>query len=88
MKKIINDDDAYITYKSVHNQYLNTKADVFIGNHVPMNSISAGHPIIGKPIGNVQEARRLMWNSATRDLEIKSQEQKGSALTKKLVPSK
>lgn len=53
--------DAYSTYHGkVRDPYVMTNADVSVSNHVPMNSVSAGHPIIGKPERSVKEARRQM----------------------------
>lgn len=57
--------EAYVSYQSRNkNPHLHEKADVSVSNHVPMNSVSAGHPVIGKPIRNVQEARLQMKKAA------------------------
>lgn len=56
--------EGYVTYHSIHNPYAGTKADVFVENHVPMNSISKGHPIMGEPILSVEEARNQMKQGA------------------------
>lgn len=53
-------DPSRVSYRSGSFPEANTKADVFVGNHVPMNSISAGHPIMGEPILSVEELRNLM----------------------------
>lgn len=56
-------DPSRVSYRSVSFPEAHTKADVFVGNHVPMNSISAGHPIMGEPILSVEELRKLMLES-------------------------
>lgn len=56
---------AYSSYHGkVRNEYVNTKADVFVGNHVPMNSISAGHPVMGEPELSVAKVREMMMRAA------------------------
>lgn len=60
-------DSAYSSPQGrVRNDIVNTKADVFVGNHVPMNSISAGHPVMGEPILEVQKVREMMLAVARR----------------------
>lgn len=41
-------------------KYVGTKPDVSVSNHVPFNSVSAGHPVMGKPEKSVAAARRRM----------------------------
>lgn len=60
-----NNNPAYHSYHGmVRDSKVHTEADVSVSNHVPMNSVSAGHPVIGKPIRNVKEAREQMKKAA------------------------
>lgn len=39
----------YSSYRGkVHNVYVNVKPKLSVGNHVPMNSFSPGHPVLGE----------------------------------------
>ena len=46
--------------KRMAGKYVGTKPDVSVSNHVPFNSVSAGHPVMGKPEKSVAAARRRM----------------------------
>lgn len=81
-QNIKNSKEGYVTYHSIHNPYVGTKADVFVGNHVPMNSISKGHPIIGEPILSVEEARNQMKQGARLMSSEQVQEEMGPRLVK------
>lgn len=81
-QNIKNSKEGYVTYHSIHNPYVGTKADVFVGNHVPMNSISKGHPIMGEPILSVEEARNQMKQGARLMSSEQAQEEMGPRLVK------
>ena len=56
---------AYSSYHGkVRDPFVHTEADVSVSNHVPMNSVSAGHPVIGKPERSVAKARAQMKRAA------------------------
>lgn len=58
-------DSAYSSYHGrVRDSFVGTKPDVSVSNHVPMNSVSAGHPVMGKPVRSVAEARARMKRAA------------------------
>ena len=58
-------DNAYSSYHGrVRDSFVWSKADVSVSNHVPMNSVSAGHPVMGKPESSVSKARAKMKSAA------------------------
>lgn len=59
--------EGYVTYQST---WIDTKGaftrkvDASVSNHVPMNSVSAGHPLLKNLRLSVKEARLLMKKAA------------------------
>lgn len=49
---------AYSSYHGrVHNPNITTKPRVYIGDGVPLNSVCAGHMVIGEPEVSVSKAK-------------------------------
>lgn len=52
---------AYSSYKGkVRDKLVNTDIEFPIGDLVPLNSVSAGHTVIGEPASSVEEERKQL----------------------------
>ena len=86
--------DTYVSYQSKYrdeNGYLTTKADVSVNNHIPMNSVSSGHPVLKNLRESVKEVRLQMKKAAGLIIDKQDEvslEQSGPVLVKKKTPPK
>lgn len=81
-------DNCYSSpYGRIHNPNITTKPKVYMGDGVPLNSVCAGHMVIGEAVLDVQEAKRQLAEQIEQSQIENSliQEQSGPVLTKKLA---
>lgn len=83
-------DNCYSSpYGRIHNPNITTKPKVYMGDGVPLNSVCAGHMVIGEAILDVQEAKRQLAEQIEQSqIENLQHEQDGPRLVKKRVPPK
>lgn len=56
---------GYSSYHGkVHNKYAGRTAKIFADSRVAMDSVSAGHAVLGKPASSLQEERARLLKAA------------------------